>query len=313
MLRSLTVKVRPNCLIETPKWCMLGKHTRRYASEQEPNLEPIVMSTDVFDGPKLDVTQPPLITMHGLFGSKQNWRGISKALSQKTNRRIYTVDARNHGDSPHTTVHSSDSMSADVVAFMEARKLEKACLMGHSMGGRTMMYFALKYPQLTDRLIVVDISPIAVPRSTNEMVRIFDAMINMTVSPSVSMSEGRKLVREQIKQATDSNETVDFIMLNLRKDPQTGVFSWACNAQLLRDFLPKFQKYGSKLSGLPPYTGPTTFICGTHSPYMKRDHWPQILELFPNASIHWLETGHLVHFEQPQQFLSIVGDFINQP
>ncbi|SPP78387.1 protein ABHD11 [Drosophila guanche] len=287
-----------------PLW---GATQRLYASS------PIDMSFELFEGQTSDPSQAPLITMHGLFGSKQNWRGISKALVQRTNRKIYTVDARNHGESPHTSSHNSPDMSGDVRRFLETRAHPRACLMGHSMGGRTMMYFAHKYPEMTERLIVVDISPIRVPRTTGEMQRIFDAMVNISLPPELPLSEGRKLAKQQLLAATDSNETVEFIMLNLRKDPQTGAFSWACNAQLLREFLPRFHDYRSHFASLPPYKGPTTFICGTRSPYMKREDWPQILEMFPNAEIHWLDAHHLVHFDQPQQFISIVSEFLNRP
>ncbi|XP_030382000.1 protein ABHD11 [Scaptodrosophila lebanonensis] len=288
--------------------------TRTLTTEQNyaQQVEAVPLSSELFEGPKTDANTAPLITMHGLFGSKQNWRGISKALTSKTDRRIYTVDARNHGDSPHTSSHSSAGMSADVSSFLSTNSLSKACLMGHSMGGRTMMHFALTYPQLTDRLIVVDISPISIPRSFYEMNRIFDAMLNIAVPSNLPMAEGRKLVKEQMKQATDSMETVDFIMLNLRKKPDTGEFVWACNVQTLHDSLPHFGNYESELQNLKPYNGPTTFICGTRSPFMSPDHWPQVLKYFPNAEIHWLDAGHLVHFEQPQKFIQIVADFLNK-
>ncbi|XP_017029230.1 sn-1-specific diacylglycerol lipase ABHD11 [Drosophila kikkawai] len=270
--------------------------------------EPVEMSFEVYQG-EGQPTQPPLITLHGLFGSKQNWRGISRALVRKVPRKIYTVDARNHGESPHSIVHTSRVMSEDIRLFLEQHQAPKAACLGHSMGGRAMMYFARKYPELVERLIVVDISPISVPRGTEEMKHIFDAMVNLNLSPSLSMSEGRKIAREKLLEATE-DETVDFIMLNLRKDPETGAFSWACNASVLRDFLTRFEDYRTNIDQLPPYPGPTTFICGSHSSYMRREHWPEILEMFPEADIHWLDAGHLVHFEQPQEFISIVTEFL---
>lgn len=89
----------------------------------------------------------PLIIMHGLFGSKQNWRSLCKAIVERTNpvRKVYAVDARNHGESPHVPEHSYESMAEDVVLFMEQQGIEKAAILGHSMGGRTMMYLALRY------------------------------------------------------------------------------------------------------------------------------------------------------------------------
>ncbi|KAH8244942.1 hypothetical protein KR032_003077 [Drosophila birchii] len=271
--------------------------------------QPVEMSFEVYQG-EGQPTQPPLITLHGLFGSKQNWRGISRALIRKTSRKIYAVDARNHGESPHSNEHTSRAMSEDIRLFLEQQQAPKAACMGHSMGGRSMMYFARKYPELVDRLIVVDISPVSVPRGTEEMKHIFDAMLDLNLSPSLTLSEGRKIARASLLEATEDG-TVDFIMLNLRKDPQSGVFSWACNAPVLRDFLTRFDNYRTNIDELPPYTGPTTFICGSHSSYMRlREHWPEILEMFPAAEIHWLDAGHLVHFEQPQEFISIVADFL---
>ncbi|KAH8287293.1 hypothetical protein KR054_005379 [Drosophila jambulina] len=291
------------------------------------STEPVEMSFELYQG-EGQPTQPPLITMHGLFGSKQNWRGISRALVRKIPRKvsvslqfslflsltvsfqIYAVDARNHGESPHSSVHTSGSISEDVRLFLEQHQAPKAACLGHSMGGRAMMFFARKYPELVERLIIVDISPVSVPRGTEEMKHIFDAMLDLNLSPSLTLSEGRKIARESLLEATEDG-TVDFIMLNLRKDPQTGAFSWACNAPVLRDFLTRFDNYRTNLDELPPYTGPTTFICGSHSSYMRlREHWPEILEMFPAADIHWLDAGHLVHFEQPQEFISIVTDFL---
>ncbi|KAH8365028.1 hypothetical protein KR200_001461 [Drosophila serrata] len=271
--------------------------------------EPVEMSFEMYQG-EGQPTQPPLITMHGLFGSKQNWRGISRALMRKIPRKIYAVDARNHGDSPHSSVHTSQAMSEDIRLFLQKHQAPKAACLGHSMGGRAMMFFARKYPELVERLIVVDISPVSVPRGTEEMKHIFEAMLNLNLSPSLTLSEGRKIARENLLEATDDG-TVDFVMLNLRKDPQTGAFFWACNAPVLRDFLTRFEDYRTNIDELPPYTGPTTFICGSHSSYMRlEEHWPEILKMFPEADIHWLDAGHLVHFEQPHEFLSIVTNFL---
>lgn len=283
--------------------------TLSFLVQRAYSSEPVDLSFDVYPGES--PTKPPLVILHGLFGSKQNWRGVSRALGSTNPRKIYAIDARNHGDSPHTQVHDSLSMSADVRHFLEQREQPMVACMGHSMGGRTMMHFARENPTMVERLIVADISPIALPRSTKEMKFIFDAMLNLTIPSTLSMSEGRKLVRDRLMDELDTG-TVDFIMLNLRKNSETGEFSWACNAEVLSRFTGRIDEYLSKADELPPYTGPTTFICGSKSPYMKKDHWPQILEIFPNAEIHWLDAGHLVHFERPHEFLSLVTEFLNR-
>ncbi|XP_030381674.1 protein ABHD11-like [Scaptodrosophila lebanonensis] len=266
----------------------------------------------MFESSNTDAAAVPVIIMHGIFGSKQNWRSICRSLTNKTKRRIYAVDARNHGDSPHTAIHSSEGMSADVLAYMKSIYSQKACLIGHSMGGRTMMYFALTNPQLTERLIAVDISPISIPRTFAGMNKVFTAMLKISVPPNLSLGEGRKLVMNQMKEATAYPDMVDFIMPNLRKKPDTGEFYWACNVHALRDSLPNFEKFKSLISTLPPYSGPTIFICGKNSVFVSDDHWPQILKHFPNAEIQWLDAGHMVHFEQTELFVRAVADFLNK-
>nr|XP_017095529.2 protein ABHD11 [Drosophila bipectinata] len=302
----LQKNILSSLLARTAAWT---RHpTSSFLVQRTYSSQPVDLSFDLYshDNP----TKLPLVTLHGLFGSKQNWRGISRALSKTNPRNIYAIDARNHGESPHTEEHNSSSMSADVRHFLEQRGQPMAACLGHSMGGRTMMYFARENPTMVERLIVVDISPIGLPRSTAQMKLIFDAMLSMNIPNTLSMSEGRKLAKNLLKDL--DNETVDFIMLNLRKNSETGEFSWACNAQVLSRFTSRIDEYRNKSDLLPPYTGPTTFICGSRSPYMKEDHWPQILEIFPNAEIHWLDSGHLVHFERPQEFLSIVTEFLNR-
>ncbi|KAM8720763.1 hypothetical protein ACLKA7_006752 [Drosophila subpalustris] len=284
--------------------CLAGQQ-RNYAS-----VPPIAMSSEQFDAPTSDASKTPLITAHGLFGSKQNWRSVSRAIARETHRRVYTVDLRNHGDSPHTDTHTSPGMTADISAFMAANAIQKTSLMGHSMGGRAVMHFALSNPQLVDRLIVVDISPVSIPKTIDDMTGIMGAMLEVSLPAELSLSEGRQKSKKQLLKTVGA-DSVDFILLNLRKRPQTGEFYWACNVEVLLRSLPGFLDYGSNIKGMGPFHGPTTFICGTHSSYMNPDDWPQILQYFPNANLHWLETGHLVHLEKPHDFIRLTTEFLN--
>ncbi|XP_075152139.1 sn-1-specific diacylglycerol lipase ABHD11 [Haematobia irritans] len=275
------------------------------------DVRPVKMAYNVFEGPSTDISRPPLIIMHGLFGLKQNWRAVGKALQAKTSRRIITVDARNHGDSPHTDEHSYIDMAADVVHLMQQMNIGKASVMGHSMGGRTMMYMALKYPELVESGVIVDISPLTLPRDFQAMEDIFVAMKTLRVPPELSMAEGRKYAEVEMKKAIPSNETVDFILLNLRKNPD-GTFKWAANVQSLYTNLRLFSEFTNYIGGLPPYKGPMMFICGNKSNFVDPDSWPQIQEIFPNSNIHWLDAGHLVHFEQPAKFIDLLVNFLKQ-
>ncbi|KAH8395691.1 hypothetical protein KR222_009524 [Zaprionus bogoriensis] len=308
-LRCLQVLRRTKLSVDfvVPSNAAAGRclNRRHYA-----NVPPIAMSSEQFEGPTPDASRSPLITLHGLFGSKQNWRSVSRALARHTNRRIYAADLRNHGDSPHADTHNSHGMTADIYAFLQSNSIERTSLMGHSMGGRAVMHFALTYPQLVDRLIVVDISPVSIPKTINYMKELLGSMLSLSLPPEMSLSEGRQQTRRQLIE-TVGPETVDFILLNLRKRPETGEFYWACNVQVLYDSLTGFLGYSANINVLEPFTAPTTFICGNQSSYMNPDDWPAILEFFPNATIHWLDAGHLVHLEKPHEFIAIATDFLN--
>lgn len=270
------------------------------------DINPVKMAVNVFESKTTDPNASPLMIMHGLFGSKQNWRGISKALESKTKRKIYNVDARNHGDSPHVDEHNSECMAADIAHLMQEEKLKKISVMGHSMGGRTMMYFALKYPELVEKAIIVDISPVSIPKNFGLMEDIFFAMKNMKVSPELPMAEGRAIVEQQMKEVVRDKETVDFILLNLKK-LKSGEFVWGPNVAALHA---NFSHFRSQQFNMPPFDGPVLFIAGSRSDFLDPADWPKIKELFPNAELEWLDAGHLVHFEQPAKFIELVCNFL---
>lgn len=119
------------------------------SSSKYASTKAVELSYNAYDKPNVPESDKelPLIIMHGLFGSKQNWRSLCKAIVERSNptRKVYALDARNHGDSPHVPEHSYPTMANDVVLFMEHHNIKKAAILGHSMGGRVMMYLALKY------------------------------------------------------------------------------------------------------------------------------------------------------------------------
>lgn len=253
----------------------------------------------------------PLIIMHGLFGSQRNWKSVAQKLEKKVDKMIYTVDARNHGDSPHTSEHSSANMAADVTEFMKSRGITKTCAMGHSMGGRTMMHLALKNPELVDRAIIIDISPIAVPGDFHHMDEIFKAMDKVQIPTKYSMGEGRKIAENQIKKAVGVQATVEFILMNLRKR-DNGEFYWIPNISTLHKNLRLFNDFKEHVKDLPPFKGPVMFICGNQSNFVDPKSWPDIQQMFPNSELHWLDAGHLVHFEQPDKFVNLVVEFLKR-
>ncbi|XP_054728605.1 protein ABHD11 isoform X1 [Anastrepha obliqua] len=253
----------------------------------------------------------PLIIMHGLLGSQRNWKSVARALENKVDRMIFTVDARNHGDSPHTPEHSSAHMAVDIIKLMKNKGIAKTCLMGHSMGGRAMMHLTLKHPDLVERVIVIDISPISVPRDFDQMERIFQAMESIDIPVKHSLSQGRKIAENQIKDAVRNQATVDFILMNLKKR-DNGEFHWIPNVNTLHKNLRLFDDFLSHVKNVPPFEGEVMFICGNQSNFVDPKSWPQIKQIFPNAELHWLDAGHLVHFDQPEKFKNLVVQFLNR-
>jgi len=233
---------------------------------------------------------PPVVILHGMFGMSDNWQTIAKALTD--NHIVYLLDARNHGRSPHTDEMNYDLMADDVNRFMEQEGLEKSILMGHSMGGKTAMNFAAKYPEKVDRLIVVDIVPKEYPPAHTEILRAME---------SVDLNVGaRREVESQLTRLVSEPKIALFLMKNLRRKPSGG-FEWKLN-------LDAFKNHYNRLIGRVDPRGPHYFdvllIRGENSPYVSDRDWSSFKEEFPNARLVEIpKAGHWVHSEQPEVFL----------
>ena len=118
--------------------------------------------------------QPVLVLLHGLFGSAANWGSIARQLADRY--RVLVPDLRNHGQSPHTTEHSYPAMAEDLRVLLAEGAIERAVIVGHSMGGKVGMQLALHYPALVERLAVVDMSPVSYSHDFNDVLRAFDAV-----------------------------------------------------------------------------------------------------------------------------------------
>ncbi|KAF6715787.1 Alpha/beta hydrolase domain-containing protein 11 [Oryzias melastigma] len=156
---------------------------------------PVNLTYDVFDG-KGEST--PLVFLHGLFGSKSNFHSIAKSLVQRTGRKVLTVDARNHGNSPHSPVLTYEAMASDLKHLLSQLRIEKCVLIGHSMGGKTAMTTALTQPSLVERLVVVDISPAQSATRTNFR-QYIQAMQEMKISTDIPRSTARRMAEDQLR------------------------------------------------------------------------------------------------------------------
>jgi len=236
-----------------------------------------------------------LIILHGLLGSSDNWQTIARSLSGKFS--IYVLDARNHGRSPHTEEMSYERMVLDVLAFMEQEQLERATIIGHSMGGKTAMLFALQYPEKTDKLIVVDIAPKLYDGGHEEI------LFAMAEAP-LQVTQDRKDIDVFLQKRIPDFGIRQFILKNLTRD-ENGKLVWRSNVEGI------IHAYRS-LMGFPSvktvFDGETFFIKGEESAYLLEDDEAEIKYLFPNASIIAIpKAGHWVHADQPELFLQTIN------
>jgi esterase len=226
----------------------------------------------------------PLIILHGLLGSADNWHSMSRRLS--AHYKVFAVDLRNHGRSPHSDIFEYDVMAADLREFMEQQALPRTMLLGHSIGGKVAMQFAIDYSERVDRLVIVDIAPKPYEppqRYILEALRSLD-LTRYKSFADVDAALATKISGESLRQ---------FLLKNLARD-ENGRLRW----------------------GLAPertFDKPTLFIRGGRSNYIEDDDAPLIRQIFPQAEIATLpEAGHWVHVNAPEEFFQTVQNFLSR-
>jgi esterase len=251
------------------------------------------------DGTKSAAAEP-LIVLHGLFGAAINWRYICQSLAAE--RDIYALDLRNHGRSPHAASMTFPHMAGDIFEFIDRLQLPPCAILGHSLGGKVAMQAALTKPEQFIRLIVADIAPRQYPPRHDDIFEAIDTINKSAIS-------SRQQADDLIKRILPDQATRLFLLTNLRRDDD-GKFGWRVNMDAIRG------NY-EIISGAPTVMGakydkPALFIKGGRSPYIKEEDWPEIQRLFPQSGLKTIEqSGHWVHTEQPEDFLKIVGKFLN--
>jgi esterase len=242
---------------------------------------------------------PPLIILHGLYGSSDNWVTIAKALSDLFT--VYLPDQRNHGLSPHDKNHDYDSMSNDLFELAADLKLKKFFLAGHSMGGKTAIAFTLKWPEMINGLLIADISPFVTEQVNktihNQHFTILSTMLSMNLSAISGRGEAEQILSEKIQ----DERVRGFILKNLQRTDDNR-FTWKINAASLLSNLGNIMKGIDRNSYMnQQVTGfPVIFLKGEESDYIPYEDFNDIRKVFPAAEFITVKrAGHWIHADQP--------------
>ncbi|XP_022902821.2 sn-1-specific diacylglycerol lipase ABHD11-like [Onthophagus taurus] len=252
----------------------------------------------------------PIVVLHGLFGSKTNWNSTCKKLSTnlKLKRDIIAIDLRNHGDSPNLNDHNYDLMTEDLKGFIEIEKFgDKVSFLGHSMGGKVAMRYALLFPEKVQHLIVVDIAPVKYQR-VKWVEHILTTLTKIKLPQNVDRATARNIVEKQLKSKIKSKETREFLLMNLISAPN-GSYKWKCNYKVLQQNVHKVIDF-PELKG--KFEKPVLFIAGSESDYVTKEEEPSIKAHFPNYNLIYIEgAGHNVHTEKPKEFIEFCTKYLD--
>jgi hypothetical protein len=241
---------------------------------------------------------PPLILLHGLFGSARNWGAVQKALAG--DYRVVALDLRNHGASPHALGMDYAAQAADVAETLAALGIERAVVLGHSMGGKAAMMLALTRPELVERLIVADIAPRPYPPALRAVVA---AMQALPLHADLTRQEADQALRAAVPEAPIRS----FLLQNLRFEAAPP--SWRIGLAEITAAMPEIEDFAP-----PPgaqFEGPAIAMAGALSPYIRTEDHAAFRALFPRigfASI--LRAGHWLHAENPEGFLAALKEFL---
>ncbi|KAG2412005.1 hypothetical protein HFD88_009561 [Aspergillus terreus] len=265
------------------------------------------LSYQVFGPETEEATRSPILFLHGLFGSKQNNRSISRALARDLKRQIFTVDLRNHGQSFHSQEHNYAVMADDVIQFIERQKLGKCVLIGHSMGAKTAMAVALGSPELVSALVPVDNAPVnAVLKS--DFGKYVRGMQHIEAQKVTKQSDADKILQEY----EESLPIRQFLLTNLVRSAEDQTMKFRVPLSVIGASLSHMADFPYRESDAVTYDGPALFIRGTKSRYVSDDTIPAIKKFFPRAEIADVEAGHWLISENPEGFRQAVVKFLQK-
>jgi pimeloyl-ACP methyl ester carboxylesterase len=243
---------------------------------------------------------PPLLILHGLLGSLDNWMPVAQELA--AHFQVFRLDLRNHGRSPHAAEFNYEVMAADLAEFIRDQNLSSVHLLGHSMGGKVAMRFAQLHPDAVTKLVVVDMSPREYPPR-------YDGLLDAMLALDLSTFRHRSEVDVALAAAVPDKTIRQFLLKNLDRDA-AGLLFWKPNLAAIRA---NYHRVREALPTTPPFPGPTLFVRGGVSDYISSADFGLIHQMFPNAEMQTIASaGHWVHAEAPAEFPRIVSRFLSE-
>ena len=253
----------------------------------------------------------PLVILHGLFGSSDNWMTLARSLQDKYT--LYLIDQRNHGQSPHHKTHTYESMAMDLQEFVSKENLNTFHLLGHSMGGKTAMVYSSIFPQNLSALVIADITPLGYSRLNEYSPHIISHLniIQAMLSVDLVHASSRTAIEEQIKNLIPNPSVRLFILKNIHRRSD-NTFEWKLNIPAIHEALPAMMGPVLEDKKMYPITGfPVLFLKGEKSDYINSENIPSIFSHYPNAKLVIIpEAGHWLHADQPVLFKNALLDFL---
>ena len=242
-----------------------------------------------------DEKSPPVMIVHGLYGSGRNWGVIAKRLSDQF--FVITVDLRNHGDSPWLDTHNYHVMADDLVEVINSLNI-KPNIIGHSMGGKAAMVLALKRPNLVRNLIIADIAPVKYEHDQSQFI---EAMQKVDLSKVEKRSDATLALSKFVEDKSLQNFFTQSLDIKAKR--------WKLNLKVLRSEMSEILSFPKIES---EFSGHTLFLKGEKSDYIKPEHRKLIKSLFTKARFAtFKEAGHWLHAEKPREFESAARLFFS--
>jgi len=253
----------------------------------------------------------PIVIVHGLYGSSDNWVSIAKELA--SDFEVFIIDQRNHGQSPHSEEFNYDILAGDLLEFMNTQNLKSAILIGHSLGGKAIMQFATQYHTKVNNLIVIDIAPKSYRYSLSNKFENLNhkQIIEALLSVNINEIKSRKEIDKKLSSIIKERRLRLFLLKNLKRKKDKS-FYWTLNFKEINNNLKLIMEDVSfELFESVKINIPTLFIRGENSNYILDEDIEKIKKIFTNSEINTIkDASHWVHAEKPKELIESIRKFI---